>query len=107
MRTISITKESIEKETSIQEVVSLMPGFLLDREFELIVLKQATLAKDYKKIRSLAHNWKGFCSPYGFKGLGVLSEQLESAIDENDIEWIKNVVNQMEFYLQVKRKVLL
>ncbi len=106
MRTISITKESIEKETSIREVAPFMPGFLLDRESELILLKEASLAKDYKMIRSLAHNWKGFCSPYGFKGLGELSELLESAIDDNNAELIQNILDHMEFYLQTKREVL-
>jgi len=106
MRTIHISKECIEKETSLQGVEFLIPGFLLDRESELILLKKAVVAKDYKKICSLAHNWKGFCSPYGFNGLAMLSEQLESTSDREDIESVKNIVGKIEFYLKVKREVL-
>ena len=84
----------------------MMPGFLVDRESEFIQLKEALTTSDFKKIRSFAHDWKGFCLPYGFAGLGELSEQLEQAIDSHDTEWIHTIIVQMESYLKIKREVL-
>lgn len=91
-----------------QEVIT--PGlepfvstFFVDRKNDFANLKTYIDDNNMEQARKLAHNWKGYCEPYGFGHLGVMAAELEKAIAANSSETIKNLLLSMELYLANKK----
>ncbi len=80
--------------------------FYEDRLKEFESLKQHMLDSEYENIRKLAHKWKGFCGPYGFKQLEVLSQKLEISSQNKDSAEIKTILQEMSNYLDEKGRIL-
>lgn len=91
-----------------QEVVT--PGlepfvatFFEDRKKEFLQIKAYVENQALEPARKLAHNWKGFCEPYGFGHLGLMAAELEKSIVAGQTENIKNLVLSIELYLANKK----
>lgn len=91
-------------EQCLPELAPFYAEFLEDRWKEMVVLKDFIQKKDFNNITTLAHRWKGFCSPYGFGILGELSRELEFAAKDNSLEAVTKIVQSMEEYLIEKRQ---
>ena len=80
--------------------------FLNDRLAELSIMKKYIETSELEPIGKLAHKWKGFCTPYGFNFLEVLSESLEKTAGELNIDGCTTILNQISEYLVAKEKIL-
>lgn len=78
-------------------------GFFEDRKKDLAQLKSQIETDNYDSARKIAHNWKGFCEPYGFGNLGVLAAQLEKVLIDNDKNSVDKLVSQIDWYFAHKK----
>ena len=83
----------VEVDSDLEEI---LPGFLANREKDLVQLKELFEAKDIKGIEKLGHKAAGSCGGYGFDQLGVIAKNLENAAKENDVDQIKKLINEFE-----------
>ena len=93
----------------VQEAVApglegFVPDFFEDRKKDLRELRSLITDKNYDSARKIAHNWKGFCEPYGFAGLGLLAAELEVALKAEDHAQVQRLLFNIDQYFQ--RKVL-
>lgn len=77
--------------------------FLVDRNKDFNQLNQLIRSSDHEAARKIAHNWKGFCGPYGFAGLGLLAAELEKALLEKNHGLCETVLEQIRIYLANKK----
>lgn len=77
--------------------------FLADRKKDLNQLVQLIHSKDYRTAHQIVHNWKGFCGPYGFAGLGLIAAELEKALLEKKHGACETVLAQVQEYLAHKK----
>lgn len=61
-----------------EDIFDLIPGFLLNQSRELQRLQQALAEGDLSTIRRIGHRIRGTGQMYGFGGLGVLGQALET-----------------------------
>ena len=81
--------------------------FIQDRFDELVQVKESLANEEYDKIASIGHKWKGFCEPYGFHTLELLSKDLELVAKSCDAEKVTAHIEKIERYLSDKRDDLL
>ncbi len=101
-----VTFDEIKLEKPEQGLEDLQKDFLSDRENELPRLEKAILDSDFTSVSAIAHNWKGFCKPYGFQLLGELSESLDLASKSKDSKMCLNLKQNINSYLKIKREIL-
>lgn len=104
----AMTVENNSYQSTKQEVIT--PGlepfvatFFEDRKNEFLQIKAHIADQALEPARKLAHNWKGFCEPYGFGHLGVMAAELEKSIVAGNTENINNLVLAIELYLANKK----
>lgn len=78
------------------EIADLIPSFLNERNKEIIVLTAALQKEDFNQLQSIAHKWKGFCEPYGFKDLAELAISLELAAKNKNKEECSRLIQQIK-----------
>lgn len=96
----------IENEKPAPGLEKYTDEFLRDRQSEFEDMRAALVSKDLKRVKELAHKWKGFCGPYGFNHLEVLSESLEKAADELNYDTSTTLVEEISQYLNLKESCL-
>ncbi len=77
----------------------LMPGFLQNRQNEVISLEQMCLSRDFDSIKRLGHQLKGVGPNYGFQKLGEMGAAIELAADHRKIESINLIIQAIRNYL--------
>lgn len=98
--------QSIHEEEVIEVLKDQMPSFLENREKELIRLKDFISSANFEEIRKIAHQWQGYCDPYGFRGLGVLAVDLGAAARAEDDGGCREILKWIEMYLKEKKVAL-
>lgn len=93
----------VKKEKPSEGLEDYAKGFLKDRLSEYQKLVTALEELNFQGIKELAHNWKGFCAPYGFKFLGETSGKLEKAAVKKDTKECSTLISQINDYLMVKK----
>lgn len=96
-----------EGEQPLEGLESFVPGFLEDRKKELSTYKPASNSSsnvDLQALQKVAHQWKGFSEPYGFKTLGLLAADLETKAKDGDQEECQRLLNEIDEYLQLKEQ---
>lgn len=78
-------------------------GFFEDRKKDLVQLKSQIESENFDSARKIAHNWKGFCEPYGFAQLGLLAAELEKGLREDDKVSVQKVIGQIDWYFDNKK----
>ncbi len=73
--------------------------FLKSRREELIGLKAALAAGDFKALEDCGHKWKGFCNPYGFQELGEMAIEMEGAAKDRSNDSCFLIIKRIEDYL--------
>lgn len=96
----------IELEKPMEGLESYTSQFMNDRLAEFQDLKKSFESRDFENLKRISHNWKGFCEPYGFTGLGILAEALELAAKEQSIEASFQMIQQIDLYLKRKNEFL-
>lgn len=81
------------------DLLDLIPGYLKNRQTDIVELKKAFEAKDFPHIRSIGHSIKGSGAGYGFDGLTVIGAALETAARESNAEQVQVRIAEMENYL--------
>ncbi len=77
--------------------------FIYDRENELEMLSKNLQKQEFEEIRKVAHRWKGFCAPYGFKTLEEYCVKLEKLCEREDYREIELMFLNIKDYIK-KRK---
>ena len=102
----NVLKVDFTLEVPSKGLEEFISEFYHDRIKELLIMKGSFENKDLLTIKSFAHKWKGYCTPYGFNYLEVLSIQLEKSIEENNFEEISLLLHQVSDYLEQKGRIL-
>ncbi len=98
--------DNIQANTPEEVTPGLEPfieGFFEDRKKDLAELKSQIQTENYDSARKIAHNWKGFCEPYGFGQLGVLAAELEKVLTVKDEQSVHQLVDQIDWYFANKK----
>jgi HPt (histidine-containing phosphotransfer) domain-containing protein len=103
---LRIPIQSISLEEPLEGLEEMSQQFLEDRKKEFKTIKDFLDNSQLDDIKKICHNWKGFCKPYGFNGLGQLAEELEGAIKNSNLEEINVLVLEMEHYLTIKQVLI-
>lgn len=102
--------EQIQNANEAGTIEAVTPGlepfvaeFFEDRKKDLAQLKASIEATNYDSARKIAHNWKGFCEPYGFAHLGILASELEKALISSDTSNVQRLITAIEIYFANKK----
>lgn len=93
-------------EKPLPELEGFYEEFLQKRLTELQVLHTALQSQNLSVVAHLAHQWKGFCAPYGFAQLGLLATELEAHVSDGNHDECHLVVDRMRTYLTEKARRL-
>lgn len=77
----------------------LMERFFDNSNKDLIKMQVVFDAKDFNTLTRLGHTSKGTGYAYGFRGMGDIGRELESAAKEQDAETCQQLIVRMEHYL--------
>ncbi len=78
----------------------LLARYILNRQKDLITLKQGLLEKDFSIIARKAHNMKGSAESFGFPELGFIGDELESAALDGKESEVQGHIKQIEVWLE-------
>lgn len=77
-----------------------------DRAQDLSSMMDALEANDFEAIRRLAHQWKGFCKPYGFNWLGLKSQEILIHAKEENRKALMEDLLLVSQYLDHKKEII-
>ena len=83
-----------------EDLEDLIPGFLENRNSDVEKLRQAAEASDFEELRSIGHGLKGVGGGYGFEQMSQLGAEIETAAKSQELDTIKDRVEQLASYLQ-------
>ena len=81
------------------ELQPLMPRFLEGRRKDLAALQDALLARDFERVRQIAHGLKGVGGGYGFPALTQWGGELELQARESDAAALSYTLAAMRTYM--------
>jgi HPt (histidine-containing phosphotransfer) domain-containing protein len=81
------------------DLEDLIPGFLENRQKDILKLEQAFAEQDFETLRSIGHNLKGVGGGYGFHEMTALGAAIEEGAKENNLEIINENVKKLSHYL--------
>ncbi len=93
----SSEKIRIRVDTDLQE---LIPGYLVNREKDLLMYQQALEKDDFDSIALLGHSMKGSGGGYGFNDLSQIGRALEKAAKSRDKESVRKSIIDLTAYLK-------
>ncbi len=82
------------------DLEDLIPGFLENRQADIVTLQKALTDSDFETIRVLGHSMKGAGGGYGFDEISEIGSQLEQAALEQDKEKILLNTEYLKKYLE-------
>ncbi|MDE3011852.1 MAG: Hpt domain-containing protein [Pseudomonadota bacterium] len=88
-----------------EELRALLPGFLDNRQRDLLLLTQSLDNADFTAILRIAHNLKGVGGGYGFDQITALGERLEAAARSSDAAAAATCITEYARFLQQHRVV--
>ncbi len=93
----SSEKIRIRVDTDLQE---LIPGYLVNREKDLLMYQQALEKDDFDSIALLGHSMKGSGGGYGFNDLSQIGRAIEKAAKSRDKESVRKSIIDLTAYLK-------
>jgi HPt (histidine-containing phosphotransfer) domain-containing protein len=81
------------------DLEDLIPGFLENRQNDILKLEQAVEKQDFETLRSIGHNLKGVGGGYGFQDMTTFGAAIEEGAKENNLEIINENVKKLSHYL--------
>ena len=94
-----MSEEKITVEVD-EDLEDLIPGFLENRKADISKLRQAAETADFENLRSIGHSLKGVGGGYGFETMSELGAQIETAAKSQQLDEIKDCIDQLDKYLQ-------
>ena len=94
-----MSEEKITVEVD-EDLEDLIPGFLENRNADISKLRQAAETADFESLRSIGHSLKGVGGGYGFETMSELGAQIETAAKSQQLDVIKDGIDQLDKYLQ-------
>ena len=82
-----------------RDLEDLIPGFLANRNRDILSIMAALERQDYTTIETLGHWMKGAGAGYGFEELSEIGKRLEQAAGAADRTQIQNAIHDLEQYL--------
>jgi HPt (histidine-containing phosphotransfer) domain-containing protein len=79
----------------------LIPGYLSNRQGELISLADSVSKGDWAKVRSIGHGLKGSAAGYGFPDLAGIGRNLEEAAEAESETEARLVIDNLRQYLSL------
>ncbi|MBF0455481.1 MAG: Hpt domain-containing protein [Magnetococcales bacterium] len=83
-----------------KELEDIVPGYLSNRQKDLVRIPQALADEDFNIIRTLGHRMKGSGAGYGFPPITEIGKQIEEAAKGSDSEQITQLVAELSGYLE-------
>ena len=90
-------KIRIRVDADLQE---LIPGYLVNREKDLLMYQQALEKDDFDSIALLGHSMKGSGGGYGFNDLSQIGRAIEKAAKSRDKESVRKSIIDLTVYLK-------
>ena len=81
------------------DLKELIPGYLENRERDLVVYQKALEKDDFDRIVVLSHSMKGSGGGYGFNDLSTIGRALEKAARKRDKESVRKSIINLTDYL--------
>ena len=81
------------------DLEDLIPGFIENRQKDILKLEQAIEEQDFETLRSIGHNLKGVGGGYGFHEMTTLGAAIEEGAKENNLENIDENIKKLSHYL--------
>ena len=81
------------------DLEDLVPGFIENRQKDILKLEQAIEEQDFETLRSIGHNLKGVGGGYGFHDMTIFGAAIEEGAKENNLETINENVKKLSHYL--------
>jgi len=81
------------------DLEDLIPGYMSNRNKDIIALRTCLTVGDFEKIRTIGHSMKGSGGGYGFDTITDLGEQIEDAALASDTSEIDQAVQKLEDYV--------
>ena len=82
------------------ELKSIVPGFLKNRQKDLISIREALKRADFQRIGVLGHCMKGSGGGYGFDAITEIGGSLERAANEQNPEEVQRQIEFLSTYLE-------
>lgn len=82
-----------------EDLEDLIPGFLANREKDLIDIFQALEKKDFEPIKVIGHKMAGSSRGYGFIGLEEIGQKLEQYAEAQSLDDCQDYYRKMKDYL--------
>lgn len=83
-----------------QELAHLIPGFLENRNNDLIQLTTALQQGDFEKLAVIGHTLKGIGGGYGFPMITDLGAAIQQAAKVQDAQKASQLVAELKAYLE-------
>lgn len=78
------------------DLEELIPIFLNGRQEDIVALKNALAAKDFKELERLGHSLKGVGGGYGFDFITEIGDKIEKSALIADGSHIQSLIDVME-----------
>jgi len=82
------------------DLQDLVPGYLENRESDLLIYQQALEKGDFDSIAVLGHSMKGSGGGYGFNDLSQIGRTIEKAAKSKDKESVRKSIIDLTAYLK-------
>lgn len=82
-----------------EDLEDLIPGFLENRQADIVALKKALTNDDFESIRVLGHSMKGAGGGYGFDEISEIGSQIEEASKVKDAAKVLHYTERLKDYL--------
>lgn len=83
----------VEIESDLQ---SLIPGFLKNRNKDILELQNLINQNQFEEIEKLAHRMKGSTGSYGFIEMSEIAAHLENNAKNQNVEEIQRLIEQLK-----------
>lgn len=81
------------------DLEDLIPGFLENRQKDLLTLETALQESDFETLRSIGHNLKGVGGGYGFSDITSIGAEIEESAKINELDKLSENVKKLSHYL--------
>ncbi len=78
---------------------AIIPGFLANRQRDLVTLESCLKQGDFQTIRLLGHRMKGDGGGYGFDQISTIGDQLERAAMAHNLPALHEHLNGLKDFL--------
>jgi len=82
-----------------KDLEDLIPGYIENRQKDIISIRNALEKSDFESIRILGHSMKGSGGGYGFDEITRIGASLEATAKDKDAEAIKQWTEKLSYYI--------